>query len=129
LAIDQKKWGASAPHFAFDSMVCCLIGKDRGGGLDSRLPDQEADDAPFGVGRGDPHSDLTAAGANIDTSAHADQKGEILTDIGFSLDGQASVTAEAGLDATDNWNRRKAINFQVGRKSLFRRYNHRSFLL
>jgi len=100
-----------------------------GGDIRRRVPDQETDHALLGISRGDPHTNLATTSTNANATAYADEAGEVLVDVGFSLDRQASIASEAGLNAADNWNGRQALKLQMGRKSLFRRYNHRSFLL
>ncbi len=99
------------------------------GDIRRRVPDQETDHALLGIGRGDPHTNLATTSTNADATAYADEAGEILVDVGFSLDRQASIASEASLNTADDWNGRQALKLQMGRKSLFRRYNHRSFLL
>ncbi|SCM70264.1 hypothetical protein KL86PLE_10091 [uncultured Pleomorphomonas sp.] len=102
---------------------------DLGDRIDCRLPNQEADNAVLGIRGGDPDADFAPAGAKADASADADQAGEVLLDVGFAFDRQAAVAPEAGPDAADDWNGRQALEFQMGGKSLLRRYNHGSFLL
>ncbi|WP_133121883.1 hypothetical protein [Pleomorphomonas carboxyditropha] len=133
LALGRGRWinGAADPADCQSKTITdqYRMNDDLGDRIDCRLPNQEADDAVLGIRGGDPDTDFATAGAKADASADADQAGEILLDVGFAFDRQAAVAPEAGPDAADDWNGRQALEFQMGGKSLFRRYNHGSFLL